>query len=77
MDALLPISTFLERSGSFMQCTKYGCEHVGLKAGAVRPPLLPMAESLKAEMSAALDKAAADVDRILASAARPQQAAAS
>ena len=33
MDALLPISTFLERSGRFMQCAKHGCEHVGLRAG--------------------------------------------
>ncbi|HMB75564.1 MAG TPA: dihydrodipicolinate synthase family protein [Kiloniellaceae bacterium] len=76
MDALLPISTFLERSGSYMQCVKHGCEHLGLKAGAVRPPLLPMDETIKTDLSAALDKATADVERILAEAAGPKQAAA-
>jgi len=76
MDALLPISTFLERSGSYMQCVKHGCEHVGLRAGAVRPPLLPMDETLKADLSAALEKATADVERILTKAGGSKRAAA-
>lgn len=77
MDALLPISIFLERSGSYMQCVKHACNHMGLRAGAVRPPLLPMEDSLKADLSAALDKATADVDRILAESEAPKQAVAS
>src|SRR5262245_3380268 len=47
MSALLPLMSVLEQGGKFVQCVKYGCEVIGLRAGPPRPPLLPLNEDDK------------------------------
>ena len=65
MQALLPITTALEQGGSYMQCVKFACEHVGLPGGPVRPPLVPMEKELKREMADVMESAKAAITAIL------------
>ena len=65
MKAMLPVMTVLERSGKFVQCVKYGCELVGVRAGPVRLPLRPIEKELKREMTEALHTAQNTVRALL------------
>lgn len=44
MAALLPLTTTLEGGGQLIQCTKLACDHFGIPAGTVRPPIRPIDE---------------------------------
>jgi len=65
MDAFMPLMGILEQGGKFLQCVKYGCEQQGRPSGAVRPPLLPMDESLKQEMAGIVANTRETVNSIL------------
>ena len=51
MQALLPLSTVLERGGKFLQCIKFACELQGLPGGGVRLPQRPMTKELRRQMA--------------------------
>ena len=51
MEAFMPLMSILEQGGKFLQCIKFGCEQQGRSGGAVRPPLLPMDDTLKQAMA--------------------------
>jgi 4-hydroxy-tetrahydrodipicolinate synthase len=51
MSAFMPLMKALEQGGKFLQCVKFGCEQQGRPGGSVRPPLMPMDELLKQEMT--------------------------
>jgi 4-hydroxy-tetrahydrodipicolinate synthase len=51
MEAFMPLMSILEQGGKFLQCIKFGCEQQGRPGGAVRPPLLPMDDTLKQAMA--------------------------
>lgn len=51
MSAFMPLMSALEQGGKFLQCVKLGCEQQGRPGGVVRPPLLPMDDTLKQEIS--------------------------
>ena len=65
MAAFMPLMAALEQSGKFLQCVKYGCELQGRPSGIVRPPLLPMDDTLKQEMSSIVSNAREALDIIL------------
>jgi 4-hydroxy-tetrahydrodipicolinate synthase len=50
MSALLPLMRVLEQGGKFVQSIKYGCELVGLPAGAVRRPIRALEDEQKREL---------------------------
>ncbi|MEM7334712.1 MAG: dihydrodipicolinate synthase family protein [Chloroflexota bacterium] len=50
MSAMLPLMRVLEQGGKFVQCVKYGCEMMGLKAGPPRAPLRPLIKDDKREL---------------------------
>lgn len=50
MSAMLPLMSVLEQGGKFVQCVKYGCEMMGLKAGPPRAPLRPLTKDDKRQM---------------------------
>lgn len=50
MSALLPLMRVLEQGGKFIQCIKYGCEIMGLRAGPPRPPLRALNKDDKREL---------------------------
>jgi 4-hydroxy-tetrahydrodipicolinate synthase len=51
MSAMLPLMRVLEQGGKFVQCVKYGCEVIGLRAGPPRPPLRPLNKDDKRQMN--------------------------
>ena len=51
MSAFNPLMSVLEQGGKFLQCVKLGCELQGRPGGSVRPPLLPLEDSLRREMT--------------------------
>jgi 4-hydroxy-tetrahydrodipicolinate synthase len=65
MDAFMPLMAVLEQGGKFLQCVKFGCELQGRPSGIVRPPLLPMDNTLKQEMSNIVSIARQALDIIL------------
>jgi 4-hydroxy-tetrahydrodipicolinate synthase len=48
MRRLLPLVMFMEQSGRFIQCCKYGCELEGVPVGGPRLPLRPLNDEEKA-----------------------------
>ena len=68
MSALLPLTTVLEGGGQLIQCTKFACEHFGLPAGTVRPPLKPLDESAKGDLADVLTSARSAIQGILSEA---------
>ncbi|MDX1401318.1 MAG: dihydrodipicolinate synthase family protein [Kiloniellales bacterium] len=66
MQALLPITSLLERSGKYMACTKFAAELFGMPGGPVRSPLKPLEEPDREEMGRALLAAKAKIDKVLA-----------
>lgn len=53
---LLPLSTFLEETGKFMQISKAGLEILGMKAGPPRKPLLPLDKAEKQKLEEIVKK---------------------
>jgi len=51
MSAFNPLMSVLEQGGKFLQCVKLGCELQGRSGGSVRPPLLPLEDALRQEMT--------------------------
>ncbi len=51
MEAFMALTEILEQGPAFLQCVKHGCHVRGRPAGHVRPPLLPMDETLQKEMA--------------------------
>lgn len=51
MSALMPLTGILEQGPAFLQCVKHGCHVRGRPSGIVRPPLMPMDDALKQEMT--------------------------
>lgn len=47
MRRLLPLLMFIEQSGKFVQCCKYGCELEGVSVGRPRAPLRPLTDEEK------------------------------
>jgi 4-hydroxy-tetrahydrodipicolinate synthase len=48
MRRLLPLILYMEQSGRFIQCCKYGCELEGVRVGGTRAPLQPLTDDEKA-----------------------------
>ncbi|KIC09036.1 dihydrodipicolinate synthetase [Leisingera sp. ANG-M1] len=65
MAAFMPLMGILEQGGKFLQCVKHGCAEQGRPSGIVRPPLLPMDDALKQEMSGITAATRQDVNAIL------------
>lgn len=65
MSALLPLTTVLEGGGQLIQCTKVACDHFGLPAGTVRPPMKPLAEQDAADLREVLTSARSAINGIL------------
>ncbi len=65
MAALLPLMNLLEKSGKFVQCVKRACERRGRPGGPVRPPMLPLDDTLAREADAVVDDTAAVLAAIL------------
>lgn len=53
-----PICNFLENAGSYVAGVKAGCELIGEPAGDPRPPILPLGDGKKAELSDLIEAAA-------------------
>lgn len=51
MKALLPFLNFLENGGKFTQSVKYACKLAGLPTGSVRPPLQPLSDLEKSQLT--------------------------
>ena len=66
MAALLPLTGVLEGGGMLLQCTKFACDHFGLPAGHVRPPLGPLPEKAAGELLEVLEKTKRSLAAILA-----------
>jgi 4-hydroxy-tetrahydrodipicolinate synthase len=62
MATLMPVMDFLEQSGKFVQCVKYGAQLQGLVTGPVRLPMLTMSDEMKAEVKAVIETAAAELE---------------
>lgn len=69
MAALLPLMSVLEQGGKFVQCVKYGCEIIGLRAGPPRSPLLPLGEEDKRLMDETVRTLKQTINAILTEAA--------
>ena len=65
MSAFMPLMKALEQGGKFLQCVKFGCEQQGRPGGSVRPPLIPMDESLKQEMTSVVKNTRNSLNLIL------------
>jgi len=65
MSAFMPLMKTLEQGGKFLQCVKFGCEQQGRPGGSVRPPLMPMDESLKQEMTSVIKNTRNSLNLIL------------
>lgn len=65
MSAFMPLMKALEQGGKFLQCVKFGCEQQGRPGGSVRPPLMPMDEPLKQEMTSIIKNTRNSLNLIL------------
>ena len=65
MSAFMPLMKALEQGGKFLQSVKFGCEQQGRPGGSVRPPLIPMDESLKQEMTSVVKNTRNSLNLIL------------
>jgi 4-hydroxy-tetrahydrodipicolinate synthase len=65
MSAFMPLMKALEQGGKFLQCVKFGCEQQGRPGGSVRPPLMPMDETLKQEMTSVIKNTRNSLNLIL------------
>jgi len=65
MSAFMPLMKTLEQGGKFLQSVKFGCEQQGRPGGSVRPPLIPMDESLKQEMTSVVKNTRNSLNLIL------------
>ncbi|MGB0388709.1 MAG: dihydrodipicolinate synthase family protein [Ardenticatenaceae bacterium] len=66
MSAMMPLMRVLEQGGKFIQCIKYGCELVGLKAGPPRAPLRPLNKDDKRELAEVVRTLKTTISTILA-----------
>lgn len=66
MSAMMPLMRVLEQGGKFIQCIKYGCELVGLKAGPPRAPLRPLNKDDKRELEQVVRTLKTTISTILA-----------
>ncbi len=66
MAALLPLTGILEGGGQLLQCTKFACDHFGLPAGPVRPPMKALDEAVKDHLLRILIDARSNIQSILA-----------
>jgi len=64
MATLMPVMDFLEQSGKFVQCVKYGAQLQGLVTGPVRLPMLEMSDEMKAEVKAVIETASAELNKL-------------
>lgn len=65
MSAFMPLMGVLEQGGAFLQCVKLGCEVQGRPGGAVRPPMMPIGDQLKQEMTKIVETTRDQVNAIL------------
>jgi 4-hydroxy-tetrahydrodipicolinate synthase len=65
MSAFMPLMRALEQGDKFLQCVKFGCEQQGRPGGSVRPPLMPMDEPLKQEMTSIIKNTRNSLNLIL------------
>ena len=65
MSAFMPLMKTLEQGGKFLQSVKFGCEQQGRPGGSVRPPLMPMDEPLKQEMTSIIKNTRNSLNLIL------------
>jgi 4-hydroxy-tetrahydrodipicolinate synthase len=65
MSAFMPLMKALEQGGKFLQCVKFGCEQQGRPGGSVRPPLMPMDEPFKQEMTSIIKNTRNSLNLIL------------
>jgi 4-hydroxy-tetrahydrodipicolinate synthase len=61
MATLMPVMEFLEQSGKFVQCVKYGAQLQGLHTGPVRLPMLAMSDEMKAQVKKVIDIASIEL----------------
>lgn len=66
MSALMPLMRVLEQGGKFIQCIKYGCEMVRLRAGPPRPPLRALNKDDKRQLEQVVRVAKSTISSILA-----------
>ncbi|GAA5131778.1 dihydrodipicolinate synthase family protein [Thalassotalea piscium] len=61
MATFMPVMEFLEQSGKFVQCVKYGAQLQGLTTGPVRLPMLEMSDEMKAQVKEVVTKASIEL----------------
>jgi 4-hydroxy-tetrahydrodipicolinate synthase len=65
MTEFMPLMGILEQGGAFLQCVKHACKVQGRPSGIVRPPMMPMSDALKKEMTAIVETTRTTVNAIL------------
>lgn len=65
MAEFMALMGVLEQGGAFLQCVKHGCAVQGRPSGIVRPPMMPMSDALKQEMTAIVETTRDKVNAIL------------
>lgn len=65
MTALMPVMSFLEQSGKFVQCVKYGAQLQGLSTGEVRLPMQALTEDMKSQVNAVILQAANTLETLI------------
>jgi len=65
MKALMPVMVFLEQSGKFVQCVKFGAQLQGLSTGEVRLPMQALTDEMKLQVNAVILQAASTLETLM------------
>ena len=65
MAALMPLMTFLEQSGKFVQCVKFGAQLQGLSTGPVRLPMQALTDEMQSQIKAVVLQAANTLETLI------------
>lgn len=65
MTALMPVMSFLEQSGKFVQCVKYGAQLQGLSTGAVRLPMQDLTDEMQTQVKAVVLQTANTLETLM------------
>ena len=65
ISAILPLMSFLEQGGKFVQSVKYGCELAGLRPGTPRLPLQPLTSEEMSELEKVIRNLETEISKII------------
>ena len=61
----MPLMTFLEQSGKFVQCVKFGAQLQGLSTGPVRLPMQALTDEMQSQIKAVVLQAANTLETLI------------